>query len=211
MVKQKYLILASLLLLSACAAHKTIVNKPIEYVAKYETESDIAEIYDSLKVPLLIYKNMVFQMHSNCIIKAFDGDANDRNNGGNNNNRNSGANANNRNSNGTNNDRNSNGKTNDRNDGGLSGERKDDGDANDRRNGGKSNNRNNGGKNNDRNAAGEILADRNAAGNIMMYMCEVDKRGRLFIHFKKLEKSESIKIYYNHIFYNNQYFKIKTI
>jgi len=185
-------------------------QKPVEYIGRFQSEEELSILSDSLQTPLLVYNNMVYEMHSDCIIKAFGAAYNDRNGGGESNNRSASGNANNRNSNGNNNDRQSTG---------TSGEREDDGTYNNRHRKGSSNDRKSGSRSNDRSASGNandrknsgLSNDRRNAGDVMVYGCNVDKKHRLTIYFKKIKDPQNLKIYYNHLFFTNKYFKIKTL
>jgi hypothetical protein len=183
-------------------------KKTLVYIATYSSEEELKKIFESVKKPLLIYNNIVYEMDSDCLITAFGGSFNDRNAGGDANERNKSGTTNDRNSSGVSNDRNSGGGSIDRNDGGYSNDRSAGGNSNNRNAGGNSNSRNAGGNINDRSAGGNVN-DRNAGGELMDFSCEVDKKGKLTIYFKELKKDETLKIYYNYLFYTNQYFKIK--
>jgi hypothetical protein len=203
----KYLLLLAVsFMISRAYAQK----KDLAFVTKIHSDEELGPIYDSLKTPLLVYNDNVYQMNSGCLINAFGGDYNDRNAGGTANDRNSAGNANDRSSGGGSAERSEEGDYNSRHSGGKSNKRNAGGDANDRNAGGIANDRNAGGNANDRNAGGNVN-DRNAGGAAMSYTCEVDNKGKLTIYFKELKKNETLRIYYNHLFYTNQYFKIKKI
>ena len=166
----------------------------IKFLFDIKNESEVIKLYDSIQLPLVIYKNKVFEIHTECIPRNFGGISNDRGSGGSSNDRSSG---------GTSNERDSGGNSNNRNSGGIS---------NDRGAGGSSSNRNSGGTSNNRSSGGNS-DDRNSGGIFTDFGCNVDSKGKLIIYFHNMNIDKSIKIYYNNSFLTikNQHFKLKKV
>ena len=171
------------------------------FVSTIKQEKDVKRIHDSLRIPLLIYQNKIYAIHSECITRDFGGNINNRDFGGNSNDRNTSGNSS---------DRNSGGDAKERNSGGNSNDRNSSGNTNDRSSGGNSNDRNSSGNSKDRDAGGNSK-DRNQEGAFSKFMCSVDQHGKLILHFYNIMEDKSTKVYYNnsYISLKSKYFIIK--
>jgi hypothetical protein len=175
-------------------------------------EKNVARIYDSLQIPLLIYKNKIYAIHSDCITRDLGGNKNDRDSGGNSTDRGAGGNASDRNAGGNANDRNADGTSNTRNAGADSNDRNSGGAGNDRNSGGSVGDRNDGGNRADRNASGNS-GDRSMDGVISKITCGIDDKGKLVIFFHNMEPDRSTRVYYNNSYLTlkNNFFKLKKL
>ncbi len=192
------LFILSIYLYACGSAKRFVAPKSLVYLGQYESEKQMAALYDSANAPLLLYKNsIIYLMHADCVADAFGGDANDRNSAGD---------ANKRKRTGDNNNRNANGDANNRNNGGGSGERKGRGKNNNRNKNGDANDRNAAGGANNRNVQGGAN-DRQANGDAQTFTCAVSK-GKLILGLKNITKKDPVRIYYNHLFYDRKYFSI---
>jgi hypothetical protein len=187
-------------------------TQELVFVSTIKQEKDVQKIYDSLRIPLLIYQNKIYAIHSECITRDFGGNINSRDSGGNSNDRNAAGNSSDRNSGGDAKERNSGGNSNDRNSSGNTNDRNVWGNTNDRSSGGNSNDRNASGNSKDREAGGSSK-DRNQEGAFSKFMCSVDQHGKLILHFYNIMEDKSTKVYYNnsYISLKSKYFIIKKI
>lgn len=168
-------------------------DKIFSYLAKYEGQQQVKKIADSINKPLLVTKDKIYVIGSDCLTRLFDGNLDDRDKGGDSDNRYKDGNGNERNKGGGVADRNRKGKGNKRDKGGSNSDRDDDGDVNERNKGAGSDNRD---------AGGSI-----AEGP----RCSYAKSGKILLYTRQEIKSSTAQIYYNNKYFSNKYFKIMQL
>ena len=183
---------------------------PLKLLKGYDAGSNLAPLYDSLLLPLLVTDNKVYVIRSECFPRAAGEADNDRSEGaavndrsreGGNNDRSEDGDGNDRSHDNDNNDRKAGGAINDRDNTGDENARQGDGDANNRAAGNAANDRAGNGHSNDRTAGG-------AATGII---CWADEEGILNISFEYMAPDKKAQLYFNHKYYtsHSKRFKLK--
>lgn len=156
-------------------------DKIFSLLATYQGEQQVKQLSDSINKPLLVTKEKIYVIGSDCLTRLFDGNINDRKDDGNNDDRNNGGNADKREK------------------GGGIGDRKRKAKNNNRNNDGDIDERNNGAGSDNRDAGGDI-----ADGP----KCSYTKSGKILLYTRQNIKSSEAKIYLNNRYFLNKYFKI---
>src|ERR1017187_7845039 len=78
---------------SSCVTTSVISQEhEVKFLSRITNETDYKKLYDSLLVPLVIYNNNVYAIHSECFPRNAGGNVNSRNAGASVNDRNAGGN-----------------------------------------------------------------------------------------------------------------------
>lgn len=165
-------------------------DKTFLFVEKYQNENRLKLISDSINKPLLVTKDKIYLIGSDCLTRLFDGTVDDRNEDGKKNERAIDGDTNTRKKGGDIADREKKGKKNKRNKDGSFDNRDYDEDVNERNKDANSDNRN---------SDGAVSAEPR---------CSFAKNGKILLYTTQQIDSKKANIFYNHHFYPNKYFKI---